>query len=176
MSKYLKEIEEFVTSLRGGSPFLSPKEREFVKKLESSGIPLDISKRALSKCLREFPPERRAKISILLCEGSIEEELRKRKRDNFKETMWVDIFYRKLEAVGIKVDSAPSSVEEAENMLREIEKKVALELWNQLSKKEKKEIFKKYNRYRKDKDIFNSLIVSEIFKRFKLPRLSLYVS
>ncbi len=176
MSGYLRDIEEFVASLRGGSPFLSPKEREMVKEFERRGISADALKRALSKCIKAFPPNKRSKISLLYCRGEIEREIKKRHKPSKRKERWIEVFYGKLKEAGVSIDRIPSCEEEAEKILREIERKIALDLWEKLSMEEKEEILSKYAKYKKNKEIFNSLLVRELFAKFKLPRLSLYVS
>ncbi len=178
MSEYIRSIEEFVSSLRGGSLFLSPKEKAFIGKFEEMGIPEDILKRAISKCINAFPHYRRSKVSLLMCRHEIEREIMRwrRSRKSVKREDWLETFMRKLKEVGVEVRNIPSTEEEAQRILKEKEREIASELWNKLSEEERKRIISKYERYKEDEETFRSLIAREVLRKFKLPVLSLYVS
>jgi len=176
MSEYVREIERFVADLRGGTPFLSPRERMYILSLEKRGVPLDVLKNIIRKCFSYVPPPRRYRFSVNMCGKEVEREIRRLKKRPNHKVHWLEIFRRKVEGLGISNYPLPSTEEEAERILREIENDIVKKLWENLDTEKKREILRKYGRYRKDERVYKTLIRREILRMFNIPPLSLYIS
>jgi len=70
----------------------------------------------------------------------------------------------------------PESEEEAVELLSEVENKIAKILWKRLGKREKEDIVKPFKSWKnKDEEMFKVLVKAELFRRFNIPNLNLYV-
>ncbi len=176
MSEYIREIEEFIANLRGGTPFLSPRERMYILNLEKKGVPLELLKRVIKKCFVSLPPERRYKFSVNMCKRLVEEEIKRRKERPPETVPWLETFKRKLESVGVLDYPLPSTEEEAERILRNIENDIVRRLWDKLDRDKRREILRKYEKYKNNERVYKMLIRRELLKMFNIPPLSLYIS
>lgn len=178
---YYKELKGLILSLKDVF-FLSPREIWFLKFLEESGYPLDIVREGIKRFYTSLPPERRSKVPVFFAfkdiKRSYEAFLHKKARDI--KIDWKERFRRKIEEVREYLPKdftlrVPSSENEAEKILNEIEDLIAKSLWDSLTKERKHIIIKKYAQFREDRQVFKLMIKNEVLKMWKIKSLSLYV-
>jgi len=173
--------EEVVLTLKGQF-FLSPRERFFIKLLkEELGYPEEVIAKGIEECLKGVPPTRRKRFPLFRCMGKIRELYERKKRQEVlvRGVDWEKVFYEKLKLlenfIPVGNVNSPSCEEEAEEILRKLEKNLMKKLWNELPKERKKEILKKYADVKgEDEELFKELVKEELRKTFRIPPLSIY--
>ncbi len=177
---YSKKLEEFVLSVKGGVFFLSPREKLFLKMLDEMGIPEEVVREGVEECYRSINPKRRSKHPLFLCFNSIMERYENHLRLEAQkiELDWKGRFKKKLGLVKHLIEThvqEPTSEEEAERILRDIETSILRKLWKKLSPEERERIMSKFEEFKENREIFGELIKNEVRRTFGVPRLSLYV-
>jgi len=69
----------------------------------------------------------------------------------------------------------PTNEEEAIKVLRDVERVIAKALWDRLSRDERKEIAKRFEKYRDNEELFKELIKQALFRKFGIPSLGFFV-
>ncbi len=173
------ELERRILEIKGEF-FLSPRERLFLDFLKERKIPHEVILEGIEECYRELPPERRHRYPLFMCLRHVE---RARERLLIRESgrigfNWKDRFMEKVRAVeGFLKEkpNVPESEEEAQELLRELEREILNELWDNLEEERKREIFKKFRKFRGEEELFKELVREELRAMFGIPVLSLYV-
>ena len=177
---YSKSLIDFIISMRGGSFFLSPREKIFLEVLEEMGVPEEVVKEGIEICLGAVDPRKRSKYPVFLCMKKVLEIFETyRKHNAIRETFdWRERFNFKIQLVRDYIDAEPpppASEEDAERILMETESKIMKQLWDKLGQEKKKRILEAVSQFRKEDDIYKELVKREIRKIYGLPVLSLYV-
>ncbi len=175
-----KEIEDFVIRIRGGSFFLSPRERMFLDLLNEMGVPPSVVKEGLEICISAVNPSKRQKFPIFLCLGKILELYENYQRIKLQREPfdWKERYLKKINAVMHLLDSeppSPRSEEDAQKVLKELEKRIFKKLWESLEQEEKRKILDSVREFRREDDIYRELIKKRVFDLHGIPRLSLYL-
>ncbi len=176
---FYRELKGFILELKGEGFMLSPRDRLFLKHLEESGYPIELVREALRRFFLSYPPERRKKLPLSMCRHELE---RLKKHYIKKETAgdWREKFRQKLELAekllgeNLLVEE-PEDPARAEELLEELEKRVAKRLWEGLEEEEKKSLLRKYATFKGDEELFKLLIRRELLKRAGIKSLSLFL-
>lgn len=177
MSYYAK-LRERILTIKGVF-FLSPREIWFLKTLEDLGYPFEAVKEGLERFFSYVPPERRSKTPIYFAMKEIEKLKKRISKSSVPVKDWREKFRELVELArtylkDLKVEE-PQKEEEAELILRQLEKEVYKHLWNILPQEEKKDILKKYKAFKNDEEVFRLMVKGELKRRFGLKTFSLYV-
>ena len=180
---YYRELRDFILELKGDVAFLSPRERWFLKLLEDRGYPLEVVKQGIKEFYKALRKERRATTPLFLSFPYIERVQSRYSRKKPREVRidWKSRFREILEKVKDLIPQDfknldPSTEEEAESILRDLEKRLLKRLWDNLPEEQKREILKKYAPFRGNEDFFKMLIKTELFRLYNIPQMSIYVS
>ena len=164
-----------------GVHFLSPKDEKVIRTLrEDYGIPEEVIEEGIEECLKEVNPLRRKRYPLYRCIKKVLELYKLKKRKEKVRFDWLEKFNEKLRFVegfiNISEIPEPESEEEAERILKEIERKIFQSLWDSLEKEEKRKILHKFREVKEeDEELFKELVKDELRKRFGIPYLSLYI-
>ncbi|GAB6064959.1 hypothetical protein JCM9492_00510 [Aquifex pyrophilus] len=164
-----------------GVHFLSPRDEKVIRILrEEYKIPEEVIEEGLEECLKGVNPLKRKKYPAYRCIKKVLELYKLKKRKERKELNWLKRFKEKLslveDIINVSEVPKPSSEEEAERILREVEGRIFKRLWESLEKEEKKRIVYKLRDVREeDEELFKELVKDELRKRFGIPYLSLYI-
>ena len=176
---YSKELTEFILRIKGGSFFLSPREVLFLEFLEERGIPEEVVREGILRCLGEVRPEKRNKHPVFLCLKKVLEiyEDFMRRQAISSPFNWRDQYRKKLSLISRFIDTylpEPSSEEEANRNLKELERRLAKVLWERLSEEEKKKILREAKKFKEDRDLHLEVVKRHLFRHYGVPDLSLY--
>ncbi len=177
---YSKKLERFVLELKGGVFFLSPRERIFLSFLEEMGIPEHVVREGIENCYRAVNPRRRSKRPLFLCMGEIMEAYERflRLEAQRLEIDWRRRFREKVELVKDLLKGEvgePKSEEDAQRILKEIERQIVRALWSKMDPQQRRRIREKFKDFESRRDIYGELIKAEVKRLYNLPDLSLYV-
>ncbi len=177
---YSGSLEEFILKLKGEVFFLSPREKMFLKLLSEMGVPEEAVREGVERCYTAVDPRRRAKRPLFLCFREIMEsyEIHMRRELQRKGIDWRRRFWEKVRLAGSFAGSEvrePSSEEEAQRILREIEARMVRSFWRRMDPSRRKRILQKFRDFRGNREIYRELIGAEVKRIHNLPDLSLYV-
>jgi hypothetical protein len=177
---YVKELEEFILRLKGGSFFLSPREKVFLEFLEEMGVPPSVVKEAIESCLSALEPRKREKFPVFLCLGKVMEFYENYLKISVRREPfdWRERFKKKIEQLKHYLEEdppQPGSEEEAAQILKKIEGRIIKRLWESLDASKKREILRSARSFRKEDEIYKEIIKKRIREMFGLPDFSLYV-
>jgi len=119
--------------------------------------------------LLKMEPLKEAKVSTGYWEGFEDWEGRWERKWNLARKVLSE------HGIDYTLPKVPASEEEAVEILSEVERAIAKALWDRLSKEERKEILEAFEEYRDNEELFEALVKAEVFERFKIPRLGLFV-
>ncbi len=172
------KLEEEILRLKGGVFFLSPREKRFLDMISEMGIPNDVVLTGVKECLRSLEPKRRSKYPIFMCYKKIMEMYDQQvRREAQVQPYWEERFKEKIDLVKELVKHPlpkPKTPEEAEEILRSLERDILSIAWKKLSAQEKRNIKEKFKDYEENKDLYAELIKEELRRRFGIPHLSIY--
>jgi hypothetical protein len=162
-----------------GEFFLSPRERLFLEFLKERSIPEEVILEGLRRCYEEIPPPKRHRYPLFLCRTHVERcyEEFLLKHSTELDFDWRKAFRNKVEALRDflrVIPACPDTEEEAQQLLRSIEAELMKELWDGLDKSKKRELFRRFAKFRQEEDLFRELIKEELRKMYNLPSFSLY--
>ena len=135
----MRRIERRILELKGGSFFLPPRDREFLRFLKEEGIPDEVVEEGVSRCLKALEPSERERFPLFLCYRVIVETFEEKRRlEAYRAGFhWRERFYRKLQIARMFVEECPPPPRtegEALKILREIEDRILKRLWRRLPK------------------------------------------
>ncbi len=172
------KLEEEILKLKGGVFFLSPRERRFLDMISEMGVTNGVILLGIKECLRTLEPKRRSKYPIYMCYKKIMEiHDQQIRREAQIQPHWEARFKEKVALVKELVSDPlpkPRTPEEAEEILRGIEKEILRLAWKRLTAQEKKAIKDKFKEYEENRDLYAELIKEELRRRFGIPHLSIY--
>jgi len=174
--------KEVICKLKGQF-FLSPREEKFLKYLkEELNLPDNVIEEGIKECLKSVNPYLRKNYPIFRCLSKILEiyKLKSTLEERSNHLNWRRVFERKIDSVkhllGTQEFKIPKSEEEAEEILRSLEKELFKKLWKELSDVEKKKIIAKYKEVKQEnEELFKELVKHELRRIYEIPYLSLYV-
>ncbi len=174
----MEDLEELILILKPENFFLSPKEKTYLNLLIDMGVKKEAILGALRDEYLRVPIRKRSKIPIYFFHKKILELNESILKS--EELSWYENYLYKIKALEnyIKLNpflkeinipkEAPSTEKEAILTIKALREKLAAILINKLPKEEKESIFKKYNSFRREREIYEEFISREVLSKFSI--------